>query len=162
MRKLTLMIIQYLKNRARINNFKLFFLVVILIININAQDNSIKVIVNQKNRVSKISQKNLRQIFLGKIKYWPGKESIFLVVNDKNKELYTQFTNEINITPEQYSDKWLDLVISGKASPPKIVGSDAEMIKIIKNTINGIGFVEKVGDDIKGIKVVKIVKTKNK
>jgi len=88
------------------------------------------------------SASDLERIFLGKAKSLPGGARVVPINLEPGNAVRDEFnTKVLNKSDSQLKSYWSRLVFTGKAQPPQDVGSEAEMINMIKNNPNMIGYV---------------------
>ncbi len=107
-----------------------------------AQADSLIAIVHPDNH-SALSTDDVRNIFLGKVRKFPGGGSAVPVeIAGDEAPLNENFDNKVlNKTPSQLRAYWSQMVFTGRATPPKQVGSTEDLIKLIEANPNMIGFV---------------------
>mgnify|MGYP003304439421 CR=1 FL=1 len=96
---------------------------------------------------------DIAKLYLGKSKSLAGTKVIPI-----NLESGNAARDEFNGTVLKKSDSqlksyWSRLVFTGKAQPPKDVGSEADAIELVKNNPNMIGYVSS-GAVVDGVKVI--------
>jgi len=109
------------------------------------------VIVNPSN-ASKIDNKQVQRIFLGKDKKFPdGSEAIpvNLTQDNANRAIFDE--SLLERSSSQVSAYWAKLVFTGKGIPPKEVSTDADVIALVSANPNVIGYVDSssVNDSVK-------------
>ena len=122
---------------------KTFLLLFVLISSVSsARADNLIAIINPDNH-SALSVADVRNIFLGKVRKFPGGGSAVPVEIDGDEApLNENFDNKVlNKTPSQLRAYWSQMVFTGRATPPKQVGSTEDLIKLIEANPNMIGFV---------------------
>lgn len=115
------------------------------------------VIVNPKNPAASMSAEQVAQVFLGRSTSFPGgaaatpldqKEGV--AVRD---EFYTKVADK---SPGQVKAYWAKQMFSGNGSPPRELGSSAEVKRAVAADPSAIGYVEKgtVDSSVKGVLTV--------
>lgn len=115
------------------------------------------VIVNPKNPAASMSAEQVAQVFLGRSTSFPGgaaatpldqKEGV--AVRD---EFYTKVADK---NPGQVKAYWAKQMFSGNGSPPRELGSSAEVKRAVAADPSAIGYVEKgaVDSSVKGVLTV--------
>lgn len=113
----------------------------------------VAVIVHPSNNAS-LSAKDVERIFLGKAKSFPGgtdAKPLNLVETATARSEFDE--NIIGRSTAQISAFWSKQIFTGKGMPPDEVGSDAEMLEMVSNNPNAIGYVDSsaVNDSVKVI-----------
>jgi len=115
------------------------------------------VIVNPKNPAASMSAEQVAQVFLGRSTSFPGggaatpldqKEGV--AVRD---EFYTKVADK---NPGQVKAYWAKQMFSGNGSPPRELGSSADVKRAVAADPSAIGYVEKgsVDSSVKGVLTV--------
>jgi ABC-type phosphate transport system substrate-binding protein len=116
----------------------------------------IVVIVNPKNATASVTADQVEQIFLGKTASLPGGGSANPVDQTEGSPLRDDFYQKAaGKTSAQVKAIWSRLVFSGKGTPPKALGSSADVKKLVASDTNAIGYIEKSEADA----TVKVVLT---
>ncbi|VAX20037.1 hypothetical protein MNBD_NITROSPINAE02-1389 [hydrothermal vent metagenome] len=119
------------------------------------------IVVNKNNTVDELSANELRNIFLGKMSFWPNGASVKMcdltepAVDDESSSravLARRFLHKELTTLKIY---WIKMIFSGKGRPPSSVGSADEVIRFVSSHEGGIGYVEPqyVTGEVKTIKI---------
>lgn len=104
----------------------------------------IVVIVSDKNPTSTVSQAEVEKIFLGKLKLFPdGSSAIPLDQPEKSPEKSTFYEKAMNKSDTQLRAYWSRIIFTGSGAPPKAVESSADMVKLVAENPNTIGYVDK-------------------
>ncbi|WP_171014136.1 substrate-binding domain-containing protein [Chitinivorax sp. B] len=114
----------------------------------------IAVVVGAKSGVGSLSSDQVSQIFLGKTNNFPGGGQAVPIDQSESagarEEFYTKVTGKSAAQVKAY---WSKLIFSGKGQPPKEVGNDAAVKKLVADNPNMIGYIEKGAID-SSVKVV--------
>jgi ABC-type phosphate transport system substrate-binding protein len=101
-----------------------------------------------------LTEADIVRIFLGKSKSFPSGAPA-VPVNQAESTAATEEFNQkvVKKSGSQLKAYWSKLVFTGKGTPPKEVANDAEVINLVANNPNVIGYIDasKVGA---GVKVV--------
>ena len=90
-----------------------------------------------------IDVKSAQRIFLGKEnKFSNGKEAIPINQAPDSPNRATFDTDALGRSSTQVAAYWSKLVFTGKGIPPKEVGNDSEVLAIVANNQNAIGYVD--------------------
>ncbi|XQW85710.1 phosphate ABC transporter substrate-binding protein [Thalassotalea piscium] len=113
---------------------------VIILSLISFHASAVTVIVHPSNNTS-ASQSDLKKIFLGKSKSFPdGAPAVPLDLS--SGEVRTEFvTKVLSKSESQVKAYWSKRIFTGKGQPPKALDSEAEVIKLVSETPNLIGYV---------------------
>ncbi len=134
---------------------KTFLLLFVLISSVSsARADNLIAIINPDNH-SALSVADVRNIFLGKVRKFPGGGSAVPVeIIGDEAPLNENFDRTVlNKTPSQLRAYWSQMVFTGRATPPKQVGSTDDLIKLIEANPNMIGFISATPTSAK-VKVV--------
>jgi ABC-type phosphate transport system substrate-binding protein len=114
----------------------------------------IVVIVNPKNATASVTADQVEQIFLGKTASLPGGGNADPVDRTEGSPLRDDFYQKAaGKTSAQVKAIWSRPVFSGKGTPPKALGSSADVKKLVASDTNAIGYIEKSEADA-SVKVV--------
>lgn len=109
----------------------------------------IAVIVHPSNS-AELDAKAVKKLFLGKSKSFPNGEHATLYIHggDSGKEFNKKVLKK---SSSQFKAYWSKLAFSGKATPPKKVGSDEEAKKVVSTDTEAIAYIDAgaVDDTIK-------------
>ncbi len=119
-----------------------------------AANAEVVVVVNSNNPVA-LTDKDIKRIFLGKMKSFPGGGSSILPINRSSKsDVRKHFDKQaLGKSPRQIKAYWSRLMFSGKGNPPQELENDAKIIELIKENPAVIGYIG-VGSKTEEIKVV--------
>lgn len=99
-----------------------------------------------------LTKEQIADIFLGKATSLPGGAAASLVDQPESSPLRDEFYNKLTgKSASQAKAYWSKLSFTGKGTPPKEVGSSADVKKAVAGTPGGIGYIEKsaVDDSVK-------------
>ena len=123
---------------------------------VSAQAFSAVHVVVHKSNGDEFDKQSISRIFLGKAKSFPSGASAIPINQSENMEVTTLFNREVlNKSNSQLKAYWSKLVFTGKGTPPQAVSNDNEVIELVKNNPNFIGFIS----DTSVIDNVKIIAT---
>ncbi|MBA4110418.1 MAG: hypothetical protein C0487_12590 [Leptothrix sp. (in: Bacteria)] len=112
------------------------------------------VVVNAKNATASLTAEQVSSIYLGKSSTLPsGGTAVLADLPESNavrEQFYTKATGK---NAAQVKATWARLTFSGKAVPPKELGSSADVKKFVASNPDGIGYIEKSAVDA-SVKVV--------
>lgn len=102
----------------------------------------IAVVVHPSNAAN-LDASNLSRIFLGKMKSFPGGVQALPLNQAEGNAVTSEFNSKVlKKSGSQLKAYWSKLVFTGKGTPPKAVGSDAEVISLVSTNPNLIGYVD--------------------
>lgn len=113
----------------------------------------IVVVVNPKNSSAALTADQVEGIFLGKTTSLPGGGTAAPVDQADGPVKDAFYQKAAAKDAAQVKAVWSRLVFSGKGTPPKAVGSSADVKKFVAGNPNGIGYIEKSAADT-SVKVV--------
>lgn len=101
----------------------------------------VAVIVHPSN-ASTLGENEISRIFLGKMKSFPGAGPAVPINQVEGVGARGEFEAALlKKSASQIKAYWSKLVFTGKGTPPKEVGSDAEVIALIKSNPSLIGYI---------------------
>lgn len=109
------------------------------------------IIVNPQNPATRMFPSQAAQFFLG------GSVLFIPVEQAENSAIRAEFYKKVlEKEPAQVQAIWSKIVFTGKGKPPKEMRSSAEVKKIVSESPNAIGYIEKsaVDDTVKVIATV--------
>ena len=108
----------------------------------------VAVVVGAKSPAAALTAEQAAGLFLGKSDQVPGIGTVLLLdlpeSNAAREHFYTKVAGK---SGSQVKAAWSRLVFSGKATPPKELGSSAEVKKMVAANANAIGYIEKSAVD---------------
>lgn len=101
------------------------------------------VVIVHPDNAAVVGAKDVQRIFLGKEKkFSDGKETLPINQAEGSAVRDDFDTNVLGRSSAQVSAYWSKLVFTGKGIPPKEVPNDAEVVDIVANNKNAIGYVD--------------------
>lgn len=112
----------------------------------------IVVIVHPTN-ANELNKSSISRIYTGKAKSFPNGEQAIPITQGESSTTDIFNKSVLNKSSSQLKAYWSKLIFTGKGTPPKVVESDAEIIKLVATNPNVIGYVNKssVNDSVKVI-----------
>lgn len=108
----------------------------------------VAVIVNLKSPTASMSADQVSGIFLGKSNTLPSGATAAPADQPESAAIREQFYSKVTgKQAAQVKAAWSRLVFSGKGTPPKELGSSAEVKKFVAANPDAIGYVEKSAVD---------------
>jgi ABC-type phosphate transport system substrate-binding protein len=99
------------------------------------------VIVSAKSTATTMTPEEISDIYL-------GKATTMKPVDSSDAPVRTQFYSKVAGKDDaQVKAIWARLVFTGKATPPKVLASSADVVKAVAADPNAIGYVEKSAAD---------------
>lgn len=135
---------------------KIITLLSILFITISCFSQNYKLIVNSANSNTSITKQEASDFFLKKKTKWSTGEKVAVVDMTPNSSTRIDFTKDVHgKSVGQVRAYWQQSVFAGKATPPKEVDSDAEVIEFVKSNPGAVGYVSS-GASTAGVKVITV------
>lgn len=107
----------------------------------------VAVIVNSANS-NVIDADAIKRIFLGKQSDFPDGTPAIAIDQSEGSQVVNEFNSKVlDRSASQLKAYWAKLIFTGKGSPPKKVGSDAEVLKIVASDPDKIGYVDSASVD---------------
>ena len=117
----------------------------------------VAVIVNPKSALATMTPEQVGAIFMGKSATLPtGQTAVPADLPEANAARDQFYSKAAGKSPSQVKATWARLTFSGKATPPKEVGTAADVKKHVAANVDAIGYIEKSAVD-STVKVVLIV-----
>jgi hypothetical protein len=100
------------------------------------------VIVHPDNQ-NKIEAKFVKNLFLGKeTRFANGDTAIPLMLDDNNPLTQLFLKQIVKQKPVQFKRLWSKALFTGKGTPPEVLGSDAEVLRLVMNNPSMVGFID--------------------
>jgi len=117
---------------------------------------TIAVVVNPKSNIASLSEEEVRKIFLGKLLFYHNKR-LFPVDQEDKSLLYQDFCQKVlRKNPSEIKAYWSVKIFTGRGTPPKPVGIDADVKQWVNKNDDSIGYIEQKSVD-HTVKVVHLV-----
>ncbi len=104
----------------------------------------IVVIVNSDNHLTELSQRQVIDLYMGRTSYFPNGEKLQRYDQPSNStvrvDFYYRITQKSVAAINAY---WARLTFTGRASPPRVVADDSEMLEIVEKNHDAIGYIAK-------------------
>lgn len=111
------------------------------------------VIVNAASPVSSASAGDIAQIYLGKRSDIGGNTVVAVDQAEGNASRAVFYDKVVEKNPSQLNAYWSRLIFTGKGSPPRQVGSDAEVADAVADDEEAIGYIDSSAV-VEGVKVI--------
>lgn len=115
------------------------------------------VIVNAASPISSASADDVAQIFLGKRSDIAGNDLTAVDQSEGSASRTVFYDKVVEKSPSQLNAYWSRLIFTGKGSPPRQVGSDAEVAEAVLEDEEAIGYVDSTAV-VDGVKVIYTIK----
>ncbi len=103
----------------------------------------VAVIISSANPNASIAAGDITKIFLGKTKKFPDGSQAVPIDQDDGTPARDAFNDKIlGKSASQLKSYWSRLIFTGKGTPPKQSGSDADVKALIANNPNMIGYID--------------------
>lgn len=114
----------------------------------------VAVIVHPSSGVSSLTEDDVSRLFLGKGKTFPDGSQAVPINQDEGSPARDKFNDSVcKKNSSQYKAYWSQLVFTGKGTPPKDAGKDADVKALISANPNMIGYIDASAVDA-SVKVV--------
>lgn len=104
----------------------------------------IVVVVNQKNSVSKLSRDEVIDIYMGRNRQLPSGVMALPLDLPSNaaerEQFYLRLTGK---TMSQINAYWARLILTGRASPPTLMHSQAEAMQMVTDNRSAVGYANR-------------------
>lgn len=121
-----------------------------------AQEARFAVVVNSGNGATNIPLNELRKIFLGERRFWPGSRPVKLVARAAGTREHKVMLNLLGMTEREYKQYWTQQVFRGEAqAEPMTVTSAEQQVATVLRTAGAIALVD-VRDLKPGLKVITV------
>lgn len=118
----------------------------------------IAVVVNPASGVDALDAGQVKKIFMAKTKKFSNGSVAVPIDQNADSRAYVTFYDKVaGKSPSKMNKYWVKLTFTGKAEAPKKVGSDSDVIGLVKGNKNMIGYVDAsaVTGDVKVVYTVK-------
>lgn len=118
----------------------------------------IAIIVHPSLDIPAMTQDNVQRIFLGKTTRFENDKVANPINQSEGNPIRDQFISKaLDKTDGQYRAYWSRLIFTGKGTPPKDMGGDADIKKLVADNPNMIGYIDVMAVD-DSVKVVLTIK----
>jgi ABC-type phosphate transport system substrate-binding protein len=139
------------------NKFVSCFLTMMTLYVVSSNAGDAIVIVNKDNAVTVLTRAEVENMFLGKTTQWPGGGKILPCDQKAESKVAAIFCSSfLNKNVADYQAYWMEIMLSGSATPPKSAVSDQEVIEFVAKTKGAIGYIDAattLGDGVKKVNV---------
>lgn len=100
------------------------------------------IIASANSGATSLDAKTAKKLFLGKTKSVPGMTSVVLIGQPDKSPTKAEFTKKVTKKDlGKFKAYWSKIVFSGKAVPPKELGSDAEVKAYVASHNDAVGYI---------------------
>lgn len=118
------------------------------------------VIVNRDNPLDTISKQQLIDLFMGRTPYFPSGSAVVKLDAPSTSAVRKAFYHSlVDMSLSEVNAYWARLMFSGRATPPMQVPSEQDIVKLVTDNSNAIGYVPRstYGDLNNDVKVVFVI-----
>ncbi len=120
-----------------------------------AQADDVAVVVNVKNPVSRLSMADLRKVFSGEKRIWPGGIPVKLILRTPGAREHEAVLHLLQFSEPEFNRYWIVQIYRGDATEPVAVFSNGMQKEAVISIPGAIALI--AADDMKpGTKVLKI------
>lgn len=103
----------------------------------------VAVVVHPSSSIDSLSTDEVSRLFLGKTKNFPNGSLAVPINQDEGEATRAKFIETAcRKNASQYKAYWSQLVFTGKGTPPKDGGNDAEVKNLVSTNPNMIGYID--------------------
>ena len=104
----------------------------------------IVVVVNKDNPVSNFSRRELVDLFMGRTQHFDDGSLVLRLDQPPDSKTRSQFYRElVNKSVAEVNAYWAKLLFTGRASPPQVLDSSANVLKAVRENRNAVGYLER-------------------
>ena len=111
------------------------------------------VVVSSDSAIGNPDAQSLQQLFLGKRDYIGDASAVPIDQAEGNEARDEFYSKVIDKTPSQLNAYWSRLIFTGKGAPPKQYFDDAEIIEVILEDDEAVGYIDS-SSVTEGLKVI--------
>lgn len=102
------------------------------------------VVVSRASTVQILTRQQVEDIFLGRTMTFPNGQRVVPVDQAEGSDTRGRFYNEVlGRTTAQIRAHWSSLVFTGRGRPPRSVGSGQEVMQIVANDPQALGYIKR-------------------
>ena len=143
-------------NRRSISVLLLTLLASLAFVPSAAAQGDLAVIVNPGNPIANVSLGDLRKLFNGEKRSWPGSMRVKLVVRAPGSRERTALLEFLNLSESDYKQYWTARVFRGEADAEPFAAPSVGMVLEAVRVLPGAISLMYVGDLKPGVKVIKV------
>lgn len=118
------------------------------------------VIVNKDNPLDSISKQQLTDLFMGRTPYFPSGGAVVKIDAPSTSVVRKAFYHSlVDMSLSEVNAYWARLMFSGRAAPPMQVPEEQDIVKLVTDNSNAIGYIPQStnGDLSNDVKVVFVI-----
>jgi len=149
-------ILHYIAPRNGLGPLVCLALLCCQLLGVREASGQIAVVVNQGNAIESVTLQSLQDIYAGNKVSWSNNYKIFPVTMKSSLEVSQSFFEEaLGKSSREMQRAWIRLTLSGAGAPPKVVGTEAEVLLYVAKNEGAIGFVsvDNVNDSVRVLAV---------
>lgn len=109
----------------------------------NSSIADVAIIVNPSNGISSLSEQDAKRIFLGKSKkFASGTKAAPVDAKEGNPPRDVFYSSVLGKNAAQVKAYWSTMIFSGKGTPPKEIGNDADIVSHVAKNADAIGYID--------------------
>jgi ABC-type phosphate transport system substrate-binding protein len=121
-----------------------------------AQTSRVKVVIHPSSSLDSVTRKDLTRIFLKQRSSWGTGDLAKPIDQKPTSEVRIAFTEEVlGKSIREIESHWNAQVFSGKSSPPRMVGTDEEVLEFVRSNPGAVGYVS-ADTATDGVKILSI------
>ncbi len=114
----------------------------------------VKVIGHNSIKEKNLNQETVTKLYLGKQDKFPSGKKAIVIDQEPGEDIRDEFyTKVVNKNSAQLKSYWSRLIFTGQGLPPKRVLDDDEVLELITDNPNLVGYVSGEAD-VSGVKVL--------
>jgi hypothetical protein len=144
---------QHLIGYFNMKNIQTLSIIILLLVSVEfraeeAEAQIIQVIVSSQSELATLNRKQVMGLFLGRARNFPNGVNAKAFDHEVGSTIRARFFE--GLTGKSISDidaYWARLRYSGRASPPKVIGNMAELLKEVSQNQHAIAYIEEQDPD---------------
>ncbi len=118
------------------------FIIAVLLLALNQTCLAEIAVITHPSNADSFDKNSVSRIFLGKSRAFPsGAEALPISFKDGTSESNEFTKNVLSKTPKQLKAYWAKMIFTGKGTPPKQMDTTEQILDLVANNPNVIGFV---------------------
>ena len=122
-----------------------------------AEELPFRVVVHASNPVVSVTRAKLSAIYMKRTRSWPDGTEIFPINRPADSQLRERFSQVVHRKSVPYVTRyWQRLIFSGRAVPPRVLRSDAAVLRYVQRNAEAVGYVDvrtPLSDGVKAIAI---------
>jgi hypothetical protein len=124
---------------------------------VSAAHAGIAVIGHPDDRLPSLSQKDVRELFLGKSQQAANGKHLKIVDQNEDNEIRDEFYKKIaDKNRRQMQAYWINRIFTGRGTPPSPVGNDTDVKSIVSASPGYLGYIDtaQVDDSVQVLLII--------